>query len=57
MVLLELENSWTVQGATRELGTKLSNGMDVWLVFFRGERLKEGGNQVPLVSKAPETHK
>lgn len=53
VVLLELENSWTVQrikGAVKQ--TFHWHG---W--FFGGGRLKEGGNQVSLSCKTPETHK
>lgn len=56
VVLLELENSWTVQrikGAVKQ--TFHWHGCVVGL--FGEGRLKEGGNQVSLSCKTPETHK
>lgn len=55
IVLLELEHSWTVQ-RIKGAGNQNPKGMAVWLAFWWG-RLEEGGNQVPLLPKTPETQK
>lgn len=57
VVLLELDNSWTVQ-RIKGAGHQAFQGHGCVVgFFFGGGRLKEGGNQVPLFSKTPETRK